>query len=67
MNDVSAQKTLSQWMDDEDLTDTCLADLLDVRRQTVWRWRTKGHKPHSRERKKIDKRAGCTIVFGSSV
>lgn len=57
---------LATWMADNDLTDADVADHVDVRRETVWRWRTKGHLPHQRERKKIEKWAGCQIIFGGT-
>ncbi|MEE8206889.1 MAG: hypothetical protein V3T82_08060 [Nitrospinaceae bacterium] len=66
INCETADKTLSQWMLDADVTDADLAQFLEVRRETVWRWRTKGFVPHARERKKIIERAGCNIVFGGA-
>ena len=60
------EKTLSKWMIDEDLSDIDLGDSLEVRRETVWRWRTKGHLPRQRERKKIIAMAGCKIIFGGT-
>ena len=63
-NHEIADKTLSQWMADEGLKDVPLAATLEVRRETVWRWRTKGIVPNRREQKKIIKLAGTNIIFG---
>jgi hypothetical protein len=64
INDVKKDKALAQWMMDEGLSDKDLSEIVEVRRQTVWRWRTKGHVPHARERKKIKQHAGVNIIFG---
>jgi len=66
INDQIVSKTLAQWMNDHQVTDSDLADLLVVSRQTVWRWREKGIIPHPRYRRDIQSHADCNIVFGET-